>query len=83
MIDYRKYFPYKRIRPEQDRVLKKIVQNWDKKYFILQLDVGIGKSGIGKCAANWCNEAFIVTQTKQLQDQYMADFAHENNMKLI
>lgn len=84
MIDYFKYFPYKAIRPEQDRVLKKIAENWDtKKYFILQLDVGIGKSGIGKCAANWSDSAFIVTQTKQLQDQYLKDFKADQNMELI
>lgn len=84
MIDYKKFFPYPRIRPEQERVLKRIVEEWDnKKYFILQLDVGIGKSGIAKCAANWSNSAFIVTQTKQLQDQYMLDFKKEHNMEMI
>lgn len=84
MIDYKKYFPYDNIRPEQERVLSEIVKNWDKKkYFILQCDVGTGKSGIAKTAANWCENSFIITETKQLQQQYVDDFAHERNMVSI
>jgi len=80
-INYKACFPYKELRPEQDAVLKQIAENWDKKkYFILQCDVGTGKSGIAKTAANWSKNAFIITQTKQLQDQYVHDFAHEGNM---
>ena len=84
MIDYKKYFPYDEIRPEQDYVLSEITKNWDKKkYFILQCDVGTGKSGIAKTAANWCKDSFIITETKQLQQQYVNDFAHEKNMVSI
>jgi ATP-dependent DNA helicase DinG len=84
MIDYKKYFPYDSIRPEQDAILKQIAENWDKKkYFILQCDVGTGKSGIAKTVANWCENSFIITETKQLQQQYVDDFSHENNMVSI
>ena len=78
MIDYKKYFPYDQIRPEQEAVLKEIASHWnDKKYFILQLDVGTGKSGIAKSVANWSKDAFIITETKQLQEQYVHDFGSD------
>lgn len=84
MFDYIQFFPYKKIRPEQDKVLKQIAKNWDnKKYFILQLDVGIGKSGIAKTICNFTKDSYLVTETKQLQEQYMDDFQHEGNMNLI
>lgn len=84
MIDFKKYFPYDEIRPEQEQVLTEIAKNWDnKKYFILQCDVGTGKSGIAKTAANWSDSSFIITETKQLQQQYVDDFSYENNMVSI
>ena len=84
MLDYKKEFPYDTIRPEQDRVLKQICENWDsKKYFILQLDVGVGKSGIAKTMANLSSNAFIVTETKQLLHQYEEDFRNQSNMVTI
>lgn len=84
MIYFEDYFPYKEIRPEQKAVLSQIAANWDKKkYFILQCDVGTGKSGIAKTVANWCENAFIITETKQLQQQYVDDFSHESNMVSI
>lgn len=83
-MNYRDYFPYKEVREEQDKVLTQIFDKWyDKKYFILQLEVGIGKSGIAKTLANYANNSFIITATKQLQDQYIKDFRHENNMVSI
>lgn len=75
--DYFEYFPYKELRPEQRQVLDILAKNWDnpdKKYYILQLGVGVGKSGIAMTAANMSEDAFILTKTKQLQDQYMSDF---------
>ena len=80
-MDILKYFPYKDIRPEQESVLAEIFNNWNnKKYFILQCDVGTGKSGIAKTVANFSENSFIITETKQLQQQYIDDFKHENNM---
>lgn len=84
MIDYKKYFPYDQIRPEQEAVLKEIALHWnDKKYFILQLDVGTGKSGIAKSVANWSKDAFIITETKQLQEQYVHDFGKDKEFVSI
>lgn len=84
MIDYVKFFPYDEMRPEQDSVLKEIAKNWDnKKYYILQLDVGTGKSGIAKTVANWSKNAFIITETKQLQQQYIYDFGKDSEFVSI
>lgn len=83
-MDFEKYFPYAKARPQQLKVIEQLMENWDKKkYFILQLDVGTGKSGIAKCMANYCPSSFIITSTKQLQDQYKYDFANEPNMAEI
>ena len=83
-MNFEQYFPYESIRPEQQYVLDQLYANWDKKkYFILQCDVGTGKSGIAKTVANWCENAFIITETKQLQQQYVDDFSHESNMVSI
>lgn len=83
-MDLSKYFPYKEVRPQQEEVIQTLLENWDKKkYFILQLDVGTGKSGIAKCMANYSPSSFIITSTKQLQDQYLSDFANESNMAEI
>lgn len=68
-------FPYPQIRDLQKRVLEKVAQNWEtKKYFILQCGTGVGKSAIAKTIANWSSSAYIVTETKQLMDQYVHDF---------
>lgn len=75
MIDFLSKFPYETCRPEQEKVLNEIADNWDKKkYFIIEAPVGIGKSGIAKAVANACSSSFIITETKQLQEQYMRDF---------
>lgn len=83
-IDFKSFFPYDVIRPEQEKVLNQIAASWnDKKYFILQLDVGTGKSGIAKTVANWSNDAFIITETKQLQEQYIKDFGTDTQFVSI
>lgn len=70
-----KYFPYSEIRDMQKIVLEKLENNWDKyKYFILDLPTGAGKSAIAKAICGAFNTAFLVTATKQLQDQYIRDF---------
>lgn len=83
-MDIERYFPYETIRTEQKQVLEQISDNWeDKKYIILELGTGVGKSGIAKTVANWSKDAFIVTDTKQLQQQYLDDFERENNIASI
>lgn len=84
MFEIANKFPYDTIRSEQETVLKELAAKWDNyKYFILQCDVGVGKSGIAKTACNNVSNSYIITETKQLQDQYMSDFKKDFLMKCI
>lgn len=73
MID-KNNFPYKEIRKDQEMIIDKLNKNFDKfDYFILECPTGMGKSAIAKTIA--CSmPSYILTATKQLQNQYMADY---------
>jgi ATP-dependent DNA helicase DinG len=71
------YFPdYMAPRPAQERILKKIAEGLDigKTKIMLDAGTGIGKSAIAVTMAKYLESAYIVTVTKQLQDQYHEDF---------
>ena len=69
------YFPYKEPRIIQGKTIEAINRNIkDYRYFILELGTGIGKSAIAKTICSSYNKAFLLTVTKQLQDQYIKDF---------
>lgn len=63
-------------RPQQKTIMKKIADGLDQgyKYILLDAGTGIGKSAIAVTLSNYFSSAFIVTITKQLQDQYHEDF---------
>lgn len=42
---------------------------------IIQAPTGVGKSYIAKAVCDWLRSGYICTSTKQLQDQYLADFS--------
>ncbi len=44
------------------------------KYIILEAGTGIGKSAIATTLANMYEDSYIITMTKQLQEQYLDDF---------
>ena len=44
------------------------------KNIILEAGTGIGKSAIATTLANMCEDSYILTMTKQLQEQYLDDF---------
>ena len=44
------------------------------KYIILEAGTGIGKSAIATTLANMYDDSYILTMTKQLQEQYLDDF---------
>lgn len=70
-----KKFPYKDMRDGQKDVIEKLKNNWDKyRYFVLELPTGFGKSAIAKTICSSHKDAFLITATKQLQDQYLRDF---------
>jgi len=74
------YFPeWMTPRPQQKAILKKIADGIDQGYTHILLDAGtgIGKSAIAVTLARYFCSAYIVTITKQLQDQYHEDFKYQ------
>lgn len=68
-------FPYENIREIQEIVLNKLKNADDKyRYIIMELPTGSGKSAIAKTIASSYDDAFLITATKQLQNQYISDF---------
>jgi Rad3-related DNA helicase len=63
-------------RSSQVRLINRI--NWaigkGYKNIILEAGTGIGKSAIATTLANMYEDSYILTMTKQLQEQYMDDF---------
>ena len=86
--DYSQYFPHSIVRAQQDQALQFTLDAFlmnGKRFVILELGTGCGKSAIGVTAARYMNanvpkdEAFLpgaytLTTQKVLQKQYMNDF---------
>ena len=75
---FKKHFPYKNIRPTQEDILESLdkIYNSPKKYryIVIEAGTGIGKSALAKSISNKEGSAYLLTATKQLQDQYVDDF---------
>jgi ATP-dependent DNA helicase DinG len=78
----RDYFPFSEgIRPAQEKALAAIerARNNSKKFVLLELPTGTGKSAVAIAAAKWAstwgNGAYILSPQKTLTAQYMRDFA--------
>jgi len=71
-----KSFPYGAMRPYQKDVLEKIESaiGAGKKFVILEAPVGFGKSAVAAAVCRNLKSAYVLTSTKQLQEQYSADF---------
>jgi len=69
-------FPYATMRPYQRDVLEKIESaiTSGKKFIILEAPVGFGKSAVAAAVCRNLKSAYVLTSTKQLQEQYSADF---------
>ena len=69
-------FPFDTMRPSQSEVLSQVESALaeSKKFIILEAPVGFGKSAIAAALCNHLGSAYLLTSTKQLQDQYSADF---------
>lgn len=69
-------------RPEQVRIIDQIVQAIDRgcKNIVLEAGTGVGKSAIAtsiaKKIADDDGNSYILTRTKQLQEQYLKDFSY-------
>ena len=68
-------FPYRSMRRFQREVLEQVDQAMaSKKFIMLEAPVGFGKSAVAAALCNYLESAYILTSTKQLQDQYASDF---------
>ena len=98
--EYEKYFPFPSIRPEQKKAIEFALDSYEsgKKYVILELSTGVGKSATGITIARYMeahappvrNEdselmtgAYVITTQKILQEQYMNDFGPQSGKDLI
>ena len=71
-----KHFPFSQPRPGQLETVSEILEAISKgyKYIILEAGTGTGKSAIAATLASVSDSSYILTITKQLQDQYLRDF---------
>ena len=83
--DWLKYFPYKEPRDQQEKVLNKVLEDFNngKKYAVIECGTGVGKSAIGITVSRYLNDSFkedpevgsyFLTTQKILQEQYERDF---------
>lgn len=74
--DFLNNFPFNEIRERQRRVLEWLQENWDKyRFFVMELPTGFGKSAVSNAVGvSLKGGTFLLTVTKQLQDQYVRDF---------
>lgn len=100
IYDYLKYFPFSKIREEQKRAIEFALDAYEsgKKYVILEMGTGTGKSATGITIARYMeahapsikNEdgmpltgAYVITTQKILQEQYMSDFGPQSGKGLL
>jgi len=70
-------FPFRSTRPFQKEVMDKIETALasGKKFILLEAPVGFGKSAVAAAMCKHLGTAYLLTSTKQLQDQYSSDFS--------
>ena len=75
-LEVAKHFPFSEARQHQLETISEIKQAIDKgyKYIVLEAGTGTGKSAIAATLAQMFDSSYILTVTKQLQDQYLRDF---------
>jgi len=98
--DYIRYFPFSKIRPEQGKAIEYVLDAFEngKKYVVLELGTGVGKSATGVCVARYMDAhgsslrdqngdtltgTYIVTTQKILQQQYLNDFGPTSEKNLV
>src|SRR6266403_1934800 len=76
------FFPFPDIRPAQDEALAALDRAYaaHKKFVVLEIPTGGGKSGIAIAAAQWTKVVlgggtYILSPQKTLTSQYLEDFA--------
>lgn len=74
--EVKQYFPFSKARKGQLELTSEIRHAIDNgyKFIVLEAGTGTGKSVIAATLALMAENAYILTMTKQLQDQYLNDF---------
>jgi ATP-dependent DNA helicase DinG len=70
--DYRSHFPFPTIRPDQERAIEFALDAFlvqGKRFVILELGTGVGKSAIGVCLARYLAEHGGTTLTDEVEGQ--------------
>jgi ATP-dependent DNA helicase DinG len=97
---YDAYFPFSSARKEQKRAIEYALDAYEsgKKYVVLELGTGVGKSAIGVTIARYMEAhapalknaggetmtgAYVVTTQKILQEQYLRDFGPASGKNLV
>lgn len=79
-MDLKQYFPYKTIRSGQEDILNTLNEELSKnnqiRYVVIEAGTGIGKSAIAKAISGQYRSSYLLTATKQLQNQYVSDFSN-------
>lgn len=80
--EVKKHFPFENPRKDQLETVSEIADavNQGYKYIVLEAGTGTGKSAIAATLAGMSDSSYILTITKQLQDQYLRDF---NDISLV
>ena len=78
--EYQDYWSLKQYppRPEQKKIINEIIEALEMgfKNIIVEAGTGTGKSAIATTIANYIGDSYILTMTKQLQNQYLDDFEY-------
>jgi Rad3-related DNA helicase len=80
--EVQRHFPFKNPRSDQLETISEINDaiGMGYKYIVLESGTGTGKSAMAATLASMHESSYILTVTKQLQEQYLEDF---NNMVLV
>ena len=78
MLVNKYHFPFDTIREQQSQIIDELNKiPPEKKYIFLQCGTGIGKSALAVTMGKTVGKAYIVSTSKQLQDQYVKDFSNK------
>ena len=80
--EVRRHFPFKSPRAGQLETISEIIDAISRgyRYIVLEAGTGTGKSAIAATLSSIYDSSYILTVTKQLQDQYLEDFT---NLSLV
>lgn len=96
MFEYKDLFPFPKIREQQKQAIDFVLDsfiNKNKKYVLLEMALGGGKSSVGFTVAKYISKylkdekgygkgSWFLTTQKMLQDQYVKDFGPTKNTLL-